>query len=102
MHLAAGIACGHQLQELQELLMAVACVGEPRDLTGGDVERGEQLCRAMADVVMGASLWLSRSHRQEWLGAVERRGAARERDDWPGPHHPSHLPNPQAICGPQH
>ena len=60
-----------QLQEAQELLVAMACVAAPGDLAAGDVEGGEQRRRAMANVVVGAALHLAAAERQERLGAVE-------------------------------
>jgi hypothetical protein len=42
------------------------------DRAGLHVQRGEQRSRAVALVVMGAPLSLSRTHRQQRLAAVER------------------------------
>jgi hypothetical protein len=52
-HLATGVSLGHELQEPQELLVPVTRVGPPGHLAGGDVKRGEEPRRAMANVVMG-------------------------------------------------
>ena len=59
-------------QEPAEFDRAVALVATADDPAGGDVQGGEQRGRAVALVVMAASLDLPRSHRQQRLGAVER------------------------------
>jgi hypothetical protein len=41
------------------------------DLTGGQVQRGEQVGDSVALVVMGASLDLPGAHRQRRLGPIE-------------------------------
>jgi hypothetical protein len=59
-------------QEFAEFDRAVALVAAPDDPTGDDVQGGKQRGRAVALVVMAASLGLPRAHRQQRLGAVER------------------------------
>jgi hypothetical protein len=59
-------------QEPAEFDGAVALVATADDPAGGDVKNREQRGRAVALVVMTASLDLSRSHRQQRLRAVER------------------------------
>src|ERR1700689_2275270 len=60
------------LEELQELLVPVLAVVGGDDLAGGDVERGEQAGRAVADVVVAAPGRRSRQDRQAGGGAVNR------------------------------
>jgi hypothetical protein len=45
-------------QEGEELLVPVPALAQPGDLTGGDLEGGEQCCGAVPDVVVGALLGL--------------------------------------------
>jgi hypothetical protein len=59
-------------QKLAEFDRAVSLVAAADDLAGGDVQNGEQRGRAMTPVVMAAPLDLTRPHRQQRLGAVER------------------------------
>jgi hypothetical protein len=67
---------GHRLfdrvEELTELDRAVALVAAANDPSGGDVERGKQRGGAVADIVVAAPLGLSRPHRQQGLGTVQR------------------------------
>jgi hypothetical protein len=58
-------------QELAEFDRAVALVTAADDLAGGDVQSGEQRGRAVT-LVVAAPLDLTRSYRQQRLGAVER------------------------------
>ena len=66
---------GHGLvdrgQELPELHGPVVAVQFADDGAVGDVERGEQAGRAVADVVVGAPLGHAGHHRQHRLGAVQ-------------------------------
>ena len=55
------------LEELKKLLMTVACLALRQDSAGGDVEGGKQGGGAMANVVVGDSFDVSRSHRQHGL-----------------------------------
>lgn len=43
-----------------------------RDVSCGNVERGEQRCRAMSDIVMSSPLRLAWTHGQHRLTAIER------------------------------
>ena len=65
------------IQELPELSAAVAPVALSDDRPGGDVEGGEQRGRAIALVVMSASLDLAGPQRQQGLGAIEGLGTSR-------------------------
>src|SRR3546814_18568214 len=53
------------LEEVEELGCPMALVAFPDPGAGGNVERGEQGCRAIADVGMGAPLRNPRRHGQE-------------------------------------
>jgi hypothetical protein len=64
-----------ELEEPQELLVAVAAVGLGDDRAAGQVERGEQAGRAVADVVVGHPGRGRREHRQDRGGAVEDVGS---------------------------
>ena len=59
-------------QELAEFDRPMTLVAAADDSAGGDVQGGEQRSRAVALVVVAASLDLTRPHRQQRLGAVER------------------------------
>ena len=60
------------VEELAELLGAVARHAFADDRPRFHVERGEQRRRAVAFVVVGAPLDLTRPHGQQRLGAVQR------------------------------
>ena len=60
------------VQEGAELAGAVACEAASDDPAGGGIQGGEQGERAVAGIVVAPPLGLSRSHRQQGLGAVER------------------------------
>jgi hypothetical protein len=66
-------------QKLQELAAAMPPMQIADDCAGGDVQRGEQCGRAMALIVVRASLGDAGSQRQHGLRAVQRlgRGLAR-------------------------
>ena len=61
-----------RVEELAELLRAVAGHAFADDRSGLHVERGEQRGRAVPLVVVGAPLGLAGPHRQQRLGAVQR------------------------------
>lgn len=73
MQFLAGVSGGDLLEELQELLVAVAGIADVGDLAGGGVQRGEQAGHAMPDVVMGLPLGDPRAHRQDQLCAFQGR-----------------------------
>ena len=58
-------------EELKKLLMTVACFALRQDGPGGDVKSGKEGCGAMANVVVGHSFDVSKSHGQHRLGPVE-------------------------------
>ncbi len=58
-------------QEAQELLVPVAGPALGQNLTGGDVQSGEQGGGAVADVVVGDAFHVAQAHGQQRLGAVE-------------------------------
>ena len=60
------------LEETEELLVAVPVLAEPAHLPSDDLQRSEQGGGDMADVVMAASLVVTRLHRKHFLGAVQR------------------------------
>src|SRR6266508_3619290 len=59
------------LEEPQHVGGGVALVVVGEDLTRGDVQRGEQVERAVALVVMGHRAGPARSHRRAGLGPVQ-------------------------------
>ena len=59
------------VKELTELLGAMTRVAFADDFAGGDIQSGEQRCRAMPGVVMAAPLHLPRAHRHDRLTAIE-------------------------------
>lgn len=65
--------CGliNALEELKKLLMTMACLALRQDCSGRDVESGKQGGGAMANVVVGHSFDVSKSHGQHGLGPVE-------------------------------
>jgi hypothetical protein len=63
---------GDLLQEPQELLVPVPRVARVGDLSGGDLEGGEQRGRAVPDIVMGLRLRDPRPQRQDRRGSVQR------------------------------
>ena len=68
----ARVGLGDQLEEVQELRFAVTVMATVGDLTGRDLQGGEQGGRAVAFVVMGRLLGQSGPDRQDRLGAVQR------------------------------
>ncbi len=58
-------------EEGKELLGAVTPAALPDHRPGGDVERGEERCRAVADVVAGSPLGRPRRHWQDRLRPVQ-------------------------------
>ncbi|VBA44580.1 hypothetical protein LAUMK136_05684 [Mycobacterium attenuatum] len=69
--LLVGVSAGHVLEETQELLMGVPVLTDPRDLAGGNLQRGEQRCGAVTNVVMGPPFRMARLHRRHRLGAIQ-------------------------------
>lgn len=61
-----------QVEELDELLLAVPAVALADDLPGGPVQGREQRSRAVAGIVVGVPFRLARLQRQQRLGAVQR------------------------------
>jgi hypothetical protein len=61
-----------RIEELAKLDGAVPTVQLADDVTSLDIQRGEQRRSAVPFVVVGATLWMTRSHREERLGAIER------------------------------
>ena len=62
----SGVRFGDQLEEGQELLVAMpGKAGVRGDAPGGDLQRGEQGRGAMADVVVGAPFGLAEADRQQ-------------------------------------
>ena len=60
------------IEEAAELGGAMSSITAAEDVTGGDIEGGEQRRRAMPPVVVVAPLSLPERERQERLGTVER------------------------------
>ena len=60
-------------EKLKKFLMTVACLALRQDGAGGDVESGKQGGGAMANVVVGHSFDVSKSHGQHGLGLALRR-----------------------------
>ena len=52
--------------------MAVAFFAAGEDLAGGNVERGKERCRAVADIVMRHAFDITQTDRKNGLGAVQR------------------------------
>jgi len=59
-------------KKIEILLVAMAFFAAGEDLAGGDVERGEERGRAVADIVMGHAFDITQTHGQNGLGAVQR------------------------------
>lgn len=59
-------------EEGKELLAAVARLHLSNDPSGGDIERGEERSRAMAEVIVAASLWLAGAKGQNGLSTLQR------------------------------
>jgi hypothetical protein len=70
MDLLGGIAPLEDAEEGERLFAPVPFVAAHGDLSGGDVERGDEGRGAITDAVMGTSLDLMGLHRQQRLGAV--------------------------------
>jgi hypothetical protein len=60
------------LEESQEVITVTGRFALTEDLTGTYVQCGEQIRRAVADVVMGAFLSRVKRHRQHRLSPVQR------------------------------
>jgi transposase len=60
------------VEEASELAGAMSSVAAAEHVAGGDIKRGEQRRRAVALVVVAASLGLAERERQQRLGAIER------------------------------
>ena len=68
-----GMGFGDQFEKGQELDVGVTRVaGVSGDLAGGDLQRGEQAGRAVADVIMGLLLGNALAQRQNRLGPIQR------------------------------
>jgi hypothetical protein len=72
MQLSAWVAPRDQLEEGQELAVAMPVKAAAGDLASGDLQRGEQAGDAVAHVVVGAPLGQPRTQRQCGGGAVQR------------------------------
>src|SRR6202453_4047246 len=59
------------LQEFDELLLTVATVTLANDFASGHSQGCEERCRAMAFIIVGVSLSLSRPQRQQGLSAIQ-------------------------------
>ena len=59
-------------QKLQEFLAAMTTMQTANDFTGGNIQRGKQRRRAVAQIVMRASFGNPRGQRQNRLGAIQR------------------------------
>ena len=69
---AARVGLGDELEEVQELGLAVAVIAAVGDRAGRDLQRGEQRGGAVALVVVGGLLGQPGPDGQDRLGAVER------------------------------
>jgi hypothetical protein len=69
--IAGHVAFDH-VEEAAELARAMARHAFADNGPGLDVECGKQRCHAMLFVIMGTPFDLSRTHRQERLGAIQR------------------------------
>ena len=58
-------------QEGEELLMTVPWLTACENLTGGDIEGGEQRGRAMTEVVVGDAFNIAESHGEDRLSALK-------------------------------
>jgi hypothetical protein len=72
MQLTARVGAGHQLEEVQELAVAMAGMAGVSHLPGGHLQRGKQGRGAVPDVVVGTSLNSAWRHRPDRLGALQR------------------------------
>jgi hypothetical protein len=70
--LAIRVAAGEVAQEDQELLMSMPRLAQPGDLSGRDLQRGEQGCGAVPHIVVSAPFGVAGLHRQRLLGTVQR------------------------------
>jgi len=59
------------LEELKKLLMTMTCLALGQDSAGGDIEGGKQGGGAVANVVVGYTFHVSKSHGEHRLGPVE-------------------------------
>src|SRR5437660_749836 len=60
------------IQKLPKLDGPMARKALANDIPGQDIQRSEQRCRAVSNVVVGAALDLPGTQRQQRLGSVER------------------------------
>ena len=72
MQVSARIAASDELEEGQELGVAMPVKTAAGDLPGGDLQRGEQASDAVPDIIVGAPLGQPRTQRQGRRGAVQR------------------------------
>ena len=59
------------LEELKKFLMTVACLALRQHYAGCDVESGKEGGGAMANVIVGHSFHITKSHGQHRLGPIE-------------------------------
>ena len=59
-------------EKIEILLMAMASFTAGEDFAGGDVERGKERCRAVANIVVRHAFNITQTHRKNGLGAVQR------------------------------
>src|SRR5512133_4198750 len=71
-NLLAGVGLDSLLEERQEGVAVAAGLALADDFPGSDVQRGEQVGRAVPDVVVGALLSGVERDRQQGLGPVQR------------------------------
>jgi len=71
-HLAGRNCALDGVEEADEFLMAVALHAAAEDGAVEDVQRGEQGCRAVADIIVGHRTGLARLDRQSRLRPIER------------------------------
>src|SRR6185312_10207254 len=86
-NLLTGVRLDRLFEERQEGVAVAAGPALTDDLTGPDVQRGEQVCRAVPNVVVGALLGGVERDRQQRLGPVQRldlRLLVHTEDDRPG------------------
>ena len=72
MDLEPGVAGGYDLEEAQELLVAVPGVGAAGDGAGSNVEGCQERHGAVAHAIVGPALDLPGLHRQQGLGPIQR------------------------------
>ncbi len=72
MNFLAGVRLDSLLEKGQEFRAIMGWSAFTENLSGRDIQRGEQVGGAMPDVVVGAFLAGVELDRQQWLGAVQR------------------------------